>query len=118
MGTEIKKYKNALAIFLSGELDQYEASIIKSKMDVEIQESEKKNVIIDLADVSMMDSSGIGLIIGRYKLVCSLGKELVLSGGSESIRKVITLSGIEKIVPYYKTADEASKSFREGSAKI
>ena len=117
MGTETKKYKNALAIFLSGELDQYEAAVIKSKLDVEIQESEKKNVIIDLADVSMMDSSGIGLIIGRYKLACSLGKEIVLSGGSESIRKVIALSGIEKIIHYYKTADEASKSFREGCAK-
>ncbi len=109
MSCEIKKIKNAIVINLSGEIDQYVAAMIKSKIDVEIEESGKKKVIMDLSGVSMMDSSGIGLIIGRYKIASALGASLVLCGGDEPVRKVVTLSGIEKIIPYYKTVDEAKE---------
>ena len=59
-----------------------------------------------------MDSSGIGLIIGRYKNVKATGGKTALCGATECVEKVIRLSGIEKIVPMVKTYDEAEAIFK------
>ena len=104
---EVKKMKNAVAVYLDGELDQYAAAELKSKIDVEAELSGKKNLIIDLTDVSLMDSSGIGLIIGRYKTLAPLGGFVALSGGNDGVKRVIKLSGIEKIIQTYDTASDA-----------
>ena len=113
MDRKIVKYKNSVAVFLDGELDQYAAAEIKSKIDVEMENSDKKNLIIDLSKVTLMDSSGIGLIIGRYKRLGAIGGKVAISGGNSGIRKVIDLSGIKKIIPYFENADEADKSFKD-----
>ena len=111
MAKQFTTYKNAAAVFLSGELDQYAAADLKSKIDVEIEASGKKNLIIDLSEVSFMDSSGIGLIIGRYKMLRPLGGSVAVCGANESVRRVIELSGLERLIPYYDTAEEAAKKF-------
>lgn len=113
MDRKIVKYKNSVAVFLDGELDQYAAAEIKGKIDVEMENSDKKNLIIDLSKVTLMDSSGIGLIIGRYKRLTPIGGKVAISGGNSGVRKVIDLSGIKKIIPYFENASEADKSFKD-----
>ena len=108
-----KNMKNSLLVCLSGELDQYAAADLKSKIDVEIQVAKKRNLIIDLSGVTLMDSSGIGLIVGRYKIIHSLGGRLVICGANEYVDKMITLSGIKKIIPLYKNANEADRKVYE-----
>lgn len=108
-----KNMKNSLLVSLNGELDQYAAADLKSKIDIEIQASQKRNLIIDLSKVSLMDSSGIGLIVGRYKIIHSLGGKLAICGANEYVDKMITLSGIKKIIPLYKNAEEAAKKLYE-----
>ncbi len=105
-----KSMKNSLLVCLSGELDQYAAADLKSKIDIEIQVSQKRNLIIDLSRVTLMDSSGIGLIVGRYKIIHSLGGKLAICGLNEYVDKMITLSGIKKIIPSYQNAEEADKN--------
>ena len=102
--------KNALIIRLCGEIDQYAAAELKSSIDIEIENSSKKNLIFDLGDVELMDSSGIGLIVGRYKLITSLGGKMALCNAPKSVLKMIKLSGIEKVVKTYKTLSEAEKA--------
>ena len=113
MSRQFIKCKNALAVFLEGELDQYAAAEIKSKIDVEMENSEKKNLIIDLSKVTLMDSSGIGLIIGRYKILNPIGGKVAISGGIGAVKKVIELSGIQKLIPYYNSVEEADRSFKK-----
>ncbi len=108
-----KNMKNSLLVSLSGELDQYAAADLKSKIDIEIQIAQKKNLIIDLSRVSLMDSSGIGLIVGRYKIIHSLGGKLAICGANEYVEKMIALSGIKKIIPSYKNAEEADRKIYE-----
>ena len=110
MAKMFRTMKNALLVSLSGELDQYAAADLKGRIDVEIQSSTKKNLIIDLSGVTLMDSSGIGLIVGRYKIIHSLGGKLALCGANAYIEKMIALSGIKKIIPTFKDADEADKN--------
>ncbi len=105
--------KNAIIISLNGEIDQYAAAELKGRIDVEIQSSLKRNVIIDLKSVEMMDSSGIGLIVGRYKLTSSLGGKFAVCNADSNIRRMLELSGITKVIKYYNTLTEAEKSFIE-----
>lgn len=110
MTKEFVKSKNAVVMYLSGELDQYAAAELKNKIDVEMENSDKKNLIMNMTDVTMMDSSGIGLIIGRYKFLQARGGKVFVCGGNNSVKKVITLSGIEKLIPYYNTLREAENA--------
>jgi len=103
--------KNSLIVNLNGEIDQYAAAELKGNIDIEIQSSSKRNVIIDLKNVEMMDSSGIGLIVGRYKLTTSLGGKFAICNASSSIKRMIELSGITKVINYFNTIQEAEKSF-------
>ena len=112
MSNRFTVLRNAVAVHLEGELDQYLAAEVKSRIDIEMENAEKKNLIIDLTDVTLMDSSGIGLILGRYKILKSLGGSLSVCCANDSVRKVLKLSGIEKIIKYYENIDEADKDFK------
>jgi len=104
--------KNSVAVHLEGELDQYLAAEVKCKIDIEMENSGKKNLIIDLSDVTLMDSSGIGLILGRYKILKSLGGGVCVCNAESSVKRVLELSGIEKIIKCFDTIDEADRSFK------
>ena len=99
--------KNALVVELSGEIDQCVANEIKDRIDIEILNSSKKNVIFDLGKVTLMDSSGIGLIVGRYKTAKNLGGTLVLCKATPGVRRMIDLSGIGKVITMYNSLNEA-----------
>lgn len=117
MAKEFETTKNALLVRLAGEIDQYAAAELKTRIDLEIRCSAKKNIIMDLSLVTMMDSSGIGLIVGRYKTAQSLGGNLAVCGASATIEKVINLSGIRKVIECFESAEEADiylKNFHGG----
>ena len=111
MGKDFKVKNNALIVFLNGEIDQYAVAVLKEKIDIEIEVTSKKNLIFDLRDVTLMDSSGIGLILGRYKLIKMLDGGVALCNANSTVKKIIDLSGITKIIPYYKNCEEAISSF-------
>ena len=113
MENQIEFIKNTVVVKLNGEIDQHAATRLRDRIDIEIVNSPGKNLIIDLDGVTLMDSSGIGLIVGRYKNVKSLGGNLALSGGNDYIRKMIDLSGIKKIVNMYSSIEDAKKSFEK-----
>ncbi len=110
MSKNFSVVKNALVVHLHGEIDQYAAAELKEIIDIEIENSSKKNLIFDLSGVSLMDSSGIGLIVGRFKLLASLGGKVLICNASENILKIVTLSGIQKVIEIFKTLHEAEKS--------
>lgn len=117
MKRQFEKTKNALVVFLAGEIDQFAASELKSRIDVEMENSGKRNLIIDLSGVSLMDSSGIGLIVGRYKNLKPLGGKVVVSGGKNGVKKVVELSGITKLIPYFEDVEKADKSLIDKGRK-
>ena len=111
MGKDFIVKNDALIVCLSGEIDQYAVAALKEKIDIEIEVTSKRNLIFDLRDVTLMDSSGIGLILGRYKLVKMYDGSGALFGASPTVKKIIDLSGITKIIPHYKKREEAESSF-------
>ena len=95
------KYYNEeklLILKLTEEIDECTAQKIRRKADYEIERYMPRKVIFDFNSVTFMDSAGIGLIIGRYRIVNMLGGTIEIANVTDSIKKVLELSGLLKIV--------------------
>ena len=88
----------ALGAKLTGELDHHSAPKVRQCIDQRIMKG-SNNLILDLTELSFMDSSGLGVILGRYKLVTQCGGNMqIVVGGNKAIKKLLCLGGIEKII--------------------
>lgn len=98
MKIDIKSEDGSAVAVLSGEIDHHNAKEIRQQLDKYIISAQPKELAIDFRNISFMDSSGIGLIMGRYKLIHECGGSLVVRNPQSYIRRVLKLSGIERLV--------------------
>lgn len=82
---------------LSGEIDHHMAPKIREEIDSRIDSARPKSLILDYAEVSFMDSSGIGLVMGRYKQMKEINGNLKLRNTSQHITKVMKLAGLDRL---------------------
>lgn len=94
--------ENCLTIFLPGELDHHNAEEIRKRSDYLIDQKHIRYVIFDFTDTTFMDSSGIGVIMGRYKRIYMLGGEVCAVHTSERMKKILTMSGVTRIMQIYE----------------
>ena len=87
-----------LQIEFTEEIDHHSSGKIRKRLDYEIQRFMPKKVIFDFQKVFFMDSAGIGLVIGRYKITSMYGGILEINNVRPKIKKVFEMSGIHKIV--------------------
>ena len=90
--------KNTLYARLSGEIDHHTAAVLREEIDRELFLRQPAALVLDLSGVSFMDSSGLGLVMGRYTKASELGCKLTLRGCSERIKKIFVLSGMDKVI--------------------
>jgi stage II sporulation protein AA (anti-sigma F factor antagonist) len=86
-----------ITAFISGEIDHHNAAQIREAIDSAVEKQCPQILRIDFSDVTFMDSSGVGLVMGRYKIVKSYGGSIEIVNMSPQIYKIMNLSGIEKI---------------------
>lgn len=98
MNVDIKSENGYAVAMLNGEIDHHNAKEIREEIDRFIIANQPKELAIDFADISFMDSSGIGLIMGRYKLISECGGRLIVKNPRQYIKRVLKISGIERIV--------------------
>jgi len=94
--------ENCLTIYLPREVDHHNAEEIKAEADAVIDRNHIRYVIFDFDRTDFMDSSGIGVIMGRYKTISLIGGEVWAVHTNERIRKILTLSGVTKIMQIYE----------------
>lgn len=94
---EIKSVGDAMIAELSGDLDHHSAKSMRCEIDREINSGHPKLLVLDFKNVSFMDSSGIGLIMGRYKLMQDMGGKVAVARPPAYIKKVLRLSGIDRL---------------------
>ncbi len=99
MESVYNKKDKQLIFKINEEIDECEVQKIRRKLDNEIERYMPKEVIFDFCNVSFMDSAGIGLLIGRYKLVNMLGGKVKIANINKSIKKIFEMSGILRIIP-------------------
>ena len=91
-----------LLIFIKGEIDHYSAVLVRGEIDAKIAEVRPKVAILVLSGIDFMDSSGIGLVMGRYARMQNVGGTLVVRDPSERVERILRLAGIERIVKIEK----------------
>ena len=94
--------ENCLTIFLPQDLDHHNAEAIKKEADHLIKRNHIRYVIFDFSETGFMDSSGIGVIMGRYKLISMFGGEVWAIHTSERMKKILVMSGATKIMKIYE----------------
>jgi stage II sporulation protein AA (anti-sigma F factor antagonist) len=94
--------ENYLTIFLPGELDHHNAEEIRKESDHLIEHNHIRYVIFDFGRTNFMDSSGIGVIMGRYRHIFLLGGEVWAIHTSERMRQILNMSGVTKIIQIYE----------------
>ena len=106
---ESKFYEeNKLLVFkIKDEIDDCSVQKIRRKADYEIERYMPKRVIFDFDCVTFMDSAGIGMIIGRYKLANMIGAKLEVSNLTESVKRIFEMSGILKLIPVAQDLQKA-----------
>lgn len=94
------KANGALYIKLSGEMDEYSAQSVREQCDRLIEQNlGVKKIIINLAEVAFMDSTGIGFLIGRYKKAARANIPLFVESPNLAADKILNLSGIYTLIP-------------------
>ena len=100
--------ENVLCAHIKGEIDHHSALYAREAIDKEIFLKRPNVLLIELSNVGFMDSSGLGLIMGRYTLMKKLGGSTALLDPSEAIMRIVSLAGLERIVKI-----ERAKTARE-----
>ena len=99
MNIKSRIYNNTLYIMLIGELDEYSASYTRNYLDDLFKTPNFSQVIIDLSELEFMDSTGIGVLIGRYKKLKNLRIPIYICNPSLHIEKIFNMTGLFEIMP-------------------
>lgn len=82
---------------LTGEIDHHSAAPMRAAIDTACADNASRTLVLDFGGVTFMDSSGVGLVMGRFKLMQTLGGELILSNLPAPIRKVMRMAGLDRL---------------------
>jgi len=94
-----KVTEDKFVISLCGEIDQHSSQRVKEHLDEIIEKSAKNKILFDFGGISFMDSTGIGIILGRYKKFKPFGKVFFITNANATVDKIMKLSGIYEIMP-------------------
>ncbi len=104
------KQGRTLVVNIKGDIDHHTSNEIKNKIDREFNKINAKNMVFDFSQVTFMDSSGIGMLIGRYKVIEKQGGTIGFACISNEINRIFEISGLHKILKTYETVEEALKN--------
>lgn len=102
MAIKVSSTPMRVTISVSGEIDHHNAAVLRLEADEVIQSRLAPNVRLDFNDVTFMDSSGIGFVLGRYRIVDSYGGNIEVVNLSERLYSMMRLAGLEKLVTLKK----------------
>ena len=105
-----------LEIKINGEIDHHSAVRIRGEIDEKINELRPQKSVIDLSGIEFMDSSGLGLVMGRYALMQRFQGELAVINPNERVRKIFELAGLDRIIKIEKSSKSDAHP-RENASK-
>lgn len=97
-----------LCVTILGEIDHHSAKGIREEIDRALFYHRPHRLTLSLSEVGFMDSSGLGLILGRYTRMCELGGDMVILDPTPQIEKILHLAGLEKKIPVEKQRERAT----------
>lgn len=113
----ITSKNRTLLIKLDGELDLVTAHEFREAVDRSMEEMLSQNLIIDLTRVTFLDSSGLGVILGRFRKIKARNGQMIIVASAGSIKRILELSGVLSFIPLCSTETEAWKLLEKRIAK-
>lgn len=98
MTVRLEEKPKEIVAWLHGELDHHAAEIVRRELDTAIDMRRGCRLVLDLSGLTFMDSSGIGVILGRYKRVKAQGGRLAVRGVGEKMDRILRLAGLYQVV--------------------
>ena len=102
----LEREGSTLILHISEELDHHMATQVSRMMDMQIEKGNLKTLIFDFTGMTFMDSSGIGMVMGRYRKMSYLGGQTYVTGIGEGIDRIFSMSGLYRIMPKYEERKE------------
>ena len=100
---QYKPFGDAVTVVIAGELDHFAAPQIRRMLDDVIRDPVVTDVVLDLEKLTFMDSSGIGVLLGRLRILQSRGGTLSVRNMQPSVEKLFRLSGLQRVIGIEKT---------------
>ena len=97
---QIKAYKkeHTLLVSLAGELDHHSAGTTREGLDVLLMDPEVRELALDMRGISFMDSSGLGVVLGRYKTMAERGGSMRITGASRYAERILKMAGVYSLM--------------------
>ncbi|MBQ8955065.1 MAG: anti-sigma factor antagonist [Clostridia bacterium] len=95
---DYEKKNGTVRVRLAGELDHRRAAEIRGELDGLIADPSVRHLVFDMSGLEFMDSSGIGMLIGRYKLMKARGGSVGVMPGGPRVDRIMALSGLYQII--------------------
>lgn len=89
---------NDMLCSIHGDIDHHNARVIRMQIDDELYKQRPRKLTLDLSRVEFMDSSGLGLILGRFNKASEIGTEFTLLNPADSVRKILDVAGIARMI--------------------
>lgn len=113
MAVESRVVDGILVVQLHGELDHHTAEELRNEIEVALERTHYRGLVLSFRGIDFMDSSGLGLILGRYRTVTQHGGRLALCEVNSALRRLFELSGILKIISVHETEEQAVHALQE-----
>ena len=117
MPVRIEMVGEVLTAYLEGEIDHHTAKTIREDIDDAIERMTPSLIILDFREVTFMDSSGIGLVMGRYRQAQYCGAEIHVVNPSPQIYKVMRLAGLDRLAQIEKTPTRPEHTAKASAQK-
>lgn len=98
LNIDMEVKRDVLCIRISGELDHHTADQLRAQATKALENENVRHIVLNLENLSFMDSSGLGVILGRYKQIKQLHGEMVVCAISPPIQRLFDMSGLFKII--------------------
>lgn len=118
MEIQLMGEKKAVLVKIFGELDHHKAARVRESTDSALCSSNAVNVIFDFSELDFMDSSGIGVIMGRYKKTRTLGGCVVVFGANASVLRIMEMAGMDKIVKPQPSLEKALRRIDKQKGEV
>ena len=102
-----------MIVKINGDIDHHSCEEIRSKIDKEITIKNPKSILFDMEHVGFMDSSGIGVLIGRYKLIANNNGKAGMINVKPQVMRLCEICGLQKIIQVYPNKKQAIASIKE-----
>ncbi len=102
---------DTLVAELFGEIDHNQAGEARERIDRALENYMAKNFIFDFSKVTFMDSSGIGMVLGRYRKMGEKPGNMAIVGCTKIVRNILNMAGVFSIVDYYDNKEDAIRAF-------